>query len=467
MVSFKMFAGTNVGLRENNEDNFTVSPDLNKNEWIVPADNQQVIQLGPRGCVMVVADGMGGQNAGEVASAIAIDSVQEMFSPDELPANVIEKPDTIKQFLKKVVSECDIRIKQKAKEDSSTAGMGSTIVLSWLVNDKLYIAWLGDSRAYSFVPKKGIARLSKDHSYVQQLVDAGAITEDEAMDHPNSNVITRSLGDTSQKAKADVIECDVEDGQIILLCSDGLCGVCKDEEIGGIIEEECSDLQKCKECLTTAALAAGGSDNITISLMQISKGEDGHSSSVNDSLNKPSKYGLSTILSLLFGTAMLLTLLYAGYTIMSPKEKIAERFVRLSVDNNTLDTNEKTSFHISISDNNLMYNINYDKNLLAVDTTNNVISRVKTNQPILEDSVTIVKIVSKEDSSICDSVRITLKKMVVSISDNGETHTTNTIRTSESNDSKNNKTDYIKQQDSAELVETTDSSKANVTLIGK
>ena len=441
MVSFKMFAGTNVGLRENNEDNFTVCPDLMKNEWIVPADNQQVIQLGQRGCVMVVADGMGGQNAGEVASAIAIYSVQEMFSPDELPANVIEKPDTIKQFLKKVVSECDFRIKQKAKEDSSTAGMGSTIVISWLVNDKLYIAWLGDSRAYSFVPKKGIARLSRDHSYVQQLVDAGAITEDEAMDHPNSNVIIRSLGDTSQKAKADVVECDVEDGQIILLCSDGLCGVCKDEEIGGVIEEEYSDLQKCKECLTTAALAAGGSDNITISLMQISKGADGHSSSANDSLDKPSKYGLSTILSLLFGTAILLTLLYAGYTIMLPKEKIAERFVRLSVDNNTLDTNEKTTFHISISDNNLMYNINYDKTLLAIDTTNNVISRVKTNQPILEDSVTIVKIVSKEDSSICDSVRITLKKMVVSVSDNVESHTSNTTRTSDSNDLESNKTD--------------------------
>ena len=464
MVSFKMFAGTNVGLRENNEDNFTVCPDLMKNEWIVPADNQQVIQLGQRGCVMVVADGMGGQNAGEVASAIAIDSVQEMFSPDELPANVIEKPDTIKQFLKKVILECDIRIKQKAKEDSSTVGMGSTIVISWLVNDKLYIAWLGDSRAYSFVPKKGIARLSKDHSYVQQLVDAGAITEDEAMDHPNSNVITRSLGDTSQKAKADVIECDVEDGQIILLCSDGLCGVCKDEEIGGIIEEECSDLQKCKECLTTASLAAGGSDNITISLMQISKCADGHSSSANDSLNKPSKYGLSAILSLLFGTAILLTLLYAGYTIMSPKEKIAERFVRLSVDNNTLDTNEKPSFHISSSDANLMYSMDYDKNLLAVDTTNNVISRVKTNQPILEDSVTIVKIVSKEDSSICDSVRITLKKMVVSVSDNVESHTSNTTRTSESNDLiKNNKTESNKNKDPAEPKETKDPSKPNVT----
>ena len=420
MVSFKMFAGTNVGLRENNEDNFTVCPDLMKNEWIVPAENQQVIQLGSRGCVMVVADGMGGQNAGEVASAIAIDTVQDLFSPNKMSADVFDTSDAIKSFLKKVIFECDVRIKKRTEEDPSTEGMGSTIVIAWLIGYKLYIAWLGDSRAYSFVKQKGIARLSKDHSYVQQLVDAGAITDEEAMNHPNSNVITRSLGDTSQEAKADVIECDVEDGQIILLCSDGLCGVCKDEEIGGVIEEEYSDLQKCKECLTTAALAAGGSDNITISLMQISKGADGHSSSANDSLDKPSKYGLSTILSLLFGTAILLTLLYAGYTIMSPKEKIAERFVRLSVDNNTLDTNEKTTFHISISDNNLMYDINYDKTLLTIDTTNNVISRVKTNQPILEDSVTIVKIVSKEDSSICDSVRITLKKMVVSVSANVE-----------------------------------------------
>lgn len=459
-----MFAGTNVGLRENNEDNFTVCPDLMKNEWIVPADNQQVIQLGQRGCVMVVADGMGGQNAGEVASAIAIDSVQEMFSPDELPANVIEKTDTIKQFLKKVVSECDIRIKQKAKEDSSTAGMGSTIVLSWLVNDKLYIAWLGDSRAYSFVPKKGIARLSKDHSYVQQLVDAGAITEDEAMDHPNSNVITRSLGDTSQKAKADVIEYDVEDGQIILLCSDGLCGVCKDEEIGGIIEEECSDLQKCKECLTTAALAAGGSDNITISLMQISKGADGHSSSANDSLNKPSKYGLSTILSLLFGTAMLLTLLYAGYTIMSPKEQIAERFVKISVDKNILDNNENTQFHISTSDKDLIYNINYNKNLLAVDTVNNVISRAKTDQPILKDSITFVKIECKDDSSICDSIKIILKKMVVSTTDKMESSTPPISATAtELNGLKKKPTESEKKEEQSQLKETTYPSIGRVT----
>ena len=147
MVSFRLFAGTNIGLRENNEDNFTVCPDLLKNEWIVPADCQQAIPLGSKGCVMVVADGMGGQNAGEVASAIAIATVQEMFSPQSISTYVFDKPDAIKSYLKKVVSECDIRIKRRTKEDPSTVGMGSTIVLSWLIGNKLYIAWLGDRRA--------------------------------------------------------------------------------------------------------------------------------------------------------------------------------------------------------------------------------------------------------------------------------------------------------------------------------
>ena len=132
MVSFKIFAGTNVGLRENNEDNFTVCPDLNKNEWIVPADNQQVIQLGSRGCVMVVADGMGGQNAGEVASAIAIDTVQDLFSPNKMSSYVFDKSDAIKSFLKKVIFECDVRIKKRTEEDPSTDGMGSTIVIAWV-----------------------------------------------------------------------------------------------------------------------------------------------------------------------------------------------------------------------------------------------------------------------------------------------------------------------------------------------
>ena len=285
MVSFKLFAGTHIGLRENNEDNFTVCPDLTFDEWIVPADSQRAIQLGERGCMLVVADGMGGQNAGEVASAIAVETVHEMFAPGCLPVDILSNPDAIKNYLKKVIVEADNRIKARSQADSSTEGMGSTIVMAWVLHDKVYVAWLGDSRAYSYLPGKGIGRMSKDHSFVQQLVDSGVISDDVAMDHPNSNIITRSLGDTSQKAKADVAMYSLSDGEVILLCSDGLCGVCRDEEIGGIIEGEVADLQKCKEKLINAALVAGGSDNITIALLQVFM-DGGSSEIISDNSTK-------------------------------------------------------------------------------------------------------------------------------------------------------------------------------------
>ena len=280
MVSFKLFAGTDVGLRDNNEDNFTVCPDLTQNEWMMPADHQQVIPLGECGCLMVVADGMGGQNAGEVASAIAIETVQTMFAPDRLTDKVLSKPAYIKEYLKKVVSKADFNVKEYSKEHPEAEGLGSTIVMAWVIGNKAYVAWLGDSRAYAFTPSQGIRRLSKDHSYVQQLVDAGNLSDIEAMNHPNSNVITRSLGDTAQKAKADVEEYRLEDGEIILLCSDGLCGVCTDDEIAEVLEGNADDLQVCKGQLTELVLDNGGSDNITIALMQIScneeeKGEEG------------------------------------------------------------------------------------------------------------------------------------------------------------------------------------------------
>ena len=298
MVSFKLFAGTDVGLRDNNEDNFTVCPDLTQNEWMMPVDHQQVIPLGECGCLMVVADGMGGQNAGEVASAIAIETVQTMFAPDCLTDKVLSKPANIKDYLKKVVSKADFNVKEYSKEYPEAEGLGSTIVIAWVIGDRVYIAWLGDSRAYAFFPKQGIKRLSKDHSYVQQLVDAGNLSDIEAMNHPKSNVITRSLGDTAQKAKADVEEYRLEDGEIILLCSDGLCGVCTDDEIASVLTEEANDLQVCKELLTELALDNGGSDNITIALMQIvleeEKGEEGKMKH-----RKSSKTILATLLILI------------------------------------------------------------------------------------------------------------------------------------------------------------------------
>lgn len=416
MVSFKLFAGTNIGLRENNEDNFTVCPDLTKNEWIVPADNQPVIQLGSKGCIMVVADGMGGQNAGEVASAIAIDTVQEMFSSNRLPADVLNKPDAIKLHLRNVISECDTRIKNKTKDDVSTYGMGSTIIIAWLLGRKLYIAWLGDSRAYSYVEKKGIARLSKDHSFVQQLVDAGTISEEEAMDHPNSNIITRSLGDTSQKAKADVAEYDIEDGQVVLLCSDGLCGVCQDAEIGGIIEEAKDNLQNCKDRLVTAALAAGGSDNITIALLKISV--DPSNSGSHDTPDDKGVIFMNHRTKIIMLVTAISLLLFGG-VLATMRHSYHPKFtnIKLTLDKDSLKPRDSTKYclclydkdtteyHICLSNKDTAY-LDFDSSLL--DIKHNMIM-VKDENRKKDETIKIIAI-CRLDTTICDTIELTILK---------------------------------------------------------
>ncbi len=400
MVSFKMFAGTNIGLRENNEDNFTVCPDLTKNEWIVPADCRQAIPLGEKGCLMVVADGMGGQNAGEVASAIAIATVQERFSPENLPANIMDNPNAIKNFLKKVISEADSRVKQETEKNPGTYGMGSTIVIAWLTDCKLYVAWLGDSRAYSFVHDKGIGRLSKDHSYVQQLVDAGTITDDEAMYHPNSNVITRSLGDTSQKAKADVIEHDIVDGEIILLCSDGLCGVCRDDETGEIIDSEKDNLIKCTERLITTSLEAGGSDNITIAILQVL--HDGEKPAPRDVPKKGKGIHKKVLAPLALICLLLLSVLF-----LNRKEKhdipTAES-IRLELASDSITYGKGINYKVHAQGSRL-YHIEYDKSLLKIDSKKQTISLAKA---ISKDTVVWIKAVSNSDKSKRDSVKLTL-----------------------------------------------------------
>lgn len=409
MLSFKLFAGTNIGLRENNEDNFIVCPDLTLNEWIIPADQLQEHPLGKRGCVMVVADGMGGQNAGEVASAIAIETMQELFSPDKMPADVLDKPDSVKSFLKDVINEADLRVKKHSEKIPDTYGMGSTIIIAWLLECKLYVAWLGDSRAYSFIPNKGIARLSKDHSYVQQLVDSGALTEEEAMNHPNSNVITRSLGDTSQKAKAEVSEYDVVEGEIILLCSDGLCGVCPDYQIGSIIEDEQSDLAQCKERLTTAALAAGGSDNITISLLQISSITNSSEiiEEAKRGISKTSRFPLIDVLASLFALCMLGALLYAVVSVcMREENPKAELKINLSLTPDNLKADSYVKYDVYMEGfkegMDTTYYFLYNEQLLKIDLEKNVISLHNKTSVDTDTTIQIV-VVCNADTTIRDS----------------------------------------------------------------
>lgn len=262
-LTFNMTATTNVGLvRTNNEDNFVINPDLSEAKWEVPQNSNKPISLGEKGALMVVADGMGGMNAGEVASALAVESVRTIFS--ELKSI----PKDIESFLKDVVVKADKEIKDYIKKDGSTSGMGTTIVLCWVLGSTAHIAWCGDSRAYLFNRQAGLSRLSKDHSYVQQLVDSGKLDPELAFFHPNSNIIIRSLGDTQARAEADYVSRKLQAGDYILLCSDGLCGLIRDEEIVGILSGEQPDLTAYQDALIDGALEAGGHDNVTVALME-------------------------------------------------------------------------------------------------------------------------------------------------------------------------------------------------------
>lgn len=272
-IKFKIAAKTDVGLvRTNNEDNFQASSDLlvTPMRWI----NNEVCQLGEKGALLVVADGMGGMNAGEVASQIAIDTVREEFSPEKLTTSVTQSRFTIERFMNDVVVKADDKIKETAKQKPETKGMGTTIVIAWLYEDTLYLTWCGDSRAYVFNPKLGLHRLTKDHSYVQQLVDAGKLTEEEAFDFPDSNIITRCLSASPQKARPESLTMPYKvcDNDVILLCTDGLCGMIGDAEIQSIIESNVSDISQMNDKLVQAALDASGADNVTICLCQIISG---------------------------------------------------------------------------------------------------------------------------------------------------------------------------------------------------
>jgi protein phosphatase len=280
-IRLKMTARTDMGLRrKNNEDNFVVSADVTGGSWDVPEDANVGIELGDKGCLLVVADGMGGANAGEVASAIAVDTVREMFTPENITENVLQDDSTIENFIEGVVEEADRRITSRSLVDKNTSGMGTTFTLAWILGHTAYVAWCGDSRIYSFHPQYGLTRLSKDHSLVQELVDSGKLKPEQADDFPYSNIITRSLGNNEGKAKADVHKHELLNDEIVLLCSDGLCGLCKDKQIKDILNNNKSNISALGDALIKAALDAGGDDNVTIALAQIMTGCEGCKSNI-------------------------------------------------------------------------------------------------------------------------------------------------------------------------------------------
>lgn len=262
-MNIKICSISDVGKeRVNNEDAFSVCTNLDEQKWSI---NQMpnYKQLSPLGSLIVVADGIGGANAGEIASSLAVECTRNEFSHNNI-CNLTNSD--VEPFLKSISHKVNKKILKYVQTDPDSIGLGTTIVILWIKGQKAYIAWCGDCRCYCFNPRNGLKTLTKDHSYVQELIDKGDISVQEAFNHPDGNIITRCLGDVDAQSEPEIMSYDIEAGDIFLTCSDGLCGYCRDKEIEKVLYKKYDQLDDCLNMLLNLALATGGQDNITISL---------------------------------------------------------------------------------------------------------------------------------------------------------------------------------------------------------
>lgn len=266
-LKIRLAARCEAAGRPENEDNFQVAEDLSVSNTGFTTD--KVFPLGAKGTLLLVCDGMGGMNAGEVASAIGVETIKNLFAPQLLTNDIFSNDESICSYMKRAIVKADSRIKEEASKDEAKHGMGSTAVMAWLLGQKVYVAWCGDSRCYRFNPTKGLEQLSHDHSYVQDLVDTGQLSADLAFDHPNKNVITRSLGDPRGAAKPDAKVYDLRIGDVIMLCSDGLSDSLRDNEIAHSISHALVSMAACRDALWNDSKQAGWHDNVTVVLAQV------------------------------------------------------------------------------------------------------------------------------------------------------------------------------------------------------
>ena len=205
--------------------------------------------------VFAVADGMGGHLAGEVASRMAIEAVQRMAKDNACPGIAA---------LRDAVAGAHETILTHAQSHIECAGMGTTLSVLWLSRSYAYIAHVGDSRIYR-LRAGSLTQITQDHSLVEELVRAGLITREQARTHPRRNIITRALG-THGENEPDLLVTDVQDGDLFLLCTDGLTGMVTDAQIERMLLE--NGMEDAADALLAAALDAGGRDNVTLILCE-------------------------------------------------------------------------------------------------------------------------------------------------------------------------------------------------------
>ncbi len=204
--------------------------------------------------LLIVADGMGGHKAGEVASAVAVQKIQEYIE-----AHLDGCP--MPQLLEQAMAQANEIIYHQAKEDVECTSMGTTAVVCCITGTEAYFANVGDSRAY-LLGMDGMEQITEDHSFVMELLRQGEITPEEAERHPQKNVITRALG-TERTVQTDLFHCDLQPDDMLLLCSDGLTGMLLEEEIAAVMWLE-EPLEIRVDKLIDMANERGGYDNITV-----------------------------------------------------------------------------------------------------------------------------------------------------------------------------------------------------------
>ncbi len=265
-MKISVFGDTIVGKqRDHNEDSLLIQYDNNK-QWS-EINDQQIEISDSRGLIFAVADGMGGTNAGEVASAVAINTLKEKIKT--IP-EAIKSPDQIHRILKSIILTIHHNIVKEAKRSKENKGMGTTIVIGWILNNILYIIWIGDSRCYHYNKTKHnqLTPFSDDHSLVWSRVKSGEITDEEARLSSESNLLLQSLGDTFHDPHPDFKWIELSDNDRVLLCSDGLNSMLSTLGIQQILDFSNSTKETCQS-LINSANNAGGHDNITAILIDI------------------------------------------------------------------------------------------------------------------------------------------------------------------------------------------------------
>lgn len=294
-ISIKYCAGTNVGqCRENNEDNLIIGLGSGlANEYFYNNDSFIITETKftvekDLFFLAAVADGMGGTNAGEIASLLALKTVQERVNvAKSFPEGDNEKA----HFFKSMILEAHKVIKDAGKRNPEQRGMGTTIVLVEIDSRGMTLVWSGDSRAYSLSPtslvhpdrRLGLDRmelLTRDHSLVWDYVESGEITPEEARVHRMSHIITQSLGSDDTAPTPEVGFRNLMKGQRILLCSDGLNGMLTELQIENLLKQD-GGLEAVVKDLINGANEAGGQDNISVIVLEIEQAVECETNNLN------------------------------------------------------------------------------------------------------------------------------------------------------------------------------------------